>query len=83
SGDAIGLANIVGEVPLLAAQIDFSNSRYRQLRAYEQGYVKEGVGAGGCAMAAYLYRGWQMSQLLQSIEQLLDQQSGLLNLNSD
>jgi NaMN:DMB phosphoribosyltransferase len=33
--------------PLLATQLSFADSRYSQLQAYEQGFVKEGMGAGG------------------------------------
>jgi len=36
----------------LAADLDFSQSRFDGLRAYEAGVVKEGVGAGGAAIAA-------------------------------
>ncbi|MGF3573592.1 MAG: nicotinate mononucleotide-dependent phosphoribosyltransferase CobT, partial [Candidatus Bathyarchaeia archaeon] len=35
-----------------AADIDFNQSRFGGLRAYEAGVVKEGVGAGGAAIAA-------------------------------
>jgi NaMN:DMB phosphoribosyltransferase len=52
--------------------LSFAASRYPQLQAYEQGYVKEGVGAGGCAIAAYLYKGWNSVQLLQAIEGLVE-----------
>jgi uncharacterized protein (TIGR00303 family) len=72
SGDTIGLAESIGTVPILATQLNFTNARYQQLRAYEQGFVKEGVGAGGCAIAAYLYQGWNSTQLLQAIETLAD-----------
>lgn len=72
SGDTIGLAHAVGSVPLIATQLSFAASRYSQLQAYEQGYVKEGVGAGGCAIAAHLYRGWGQKQLLGAIEALAD-----------
>jgi uncharacterized protein (TIGR00303 family) len=72
TGDTCGLALDVGDVPLLATQLSFAASRYPQLQAYEQGYVKEGIGAGGCAIAAYLYRGWDSHQLLHAIEALLD-----------
>jgi uncharacterized protein (TIGR00303 family) len=72
TGDTIGLANMIGEVPLIATQLSFASSRYEQLRAYEQGYVKEGVGAGACAIAAHLYQNWSQSDLLQAIETLAD-----------
>lgn len=72
TGDTIGLAKSIGSVPLLATELSFANSRYAQLRAYEQGYVKEGVGAGGAAIAAHLYRDWNQVQLLQAIEALIE-----------
>lgn len=72
TGDTVGLAEEIGTVPLLATPLNFSTSRYPQLRAYEQGYVKEGVGAGGCAIAAHLL-GWDSMQLLEAIETLAEQ----------
>lgn len=72
TGDTVGLAELIGSVPLLATQLNFVNSRFPQLQAYEQGYVKEGVGAGGCAIAASLYQNWQQEQLLQAIETLAE-----------
>ncbi|MEC4805903.1 MAG: TIGR00303 family protein, partial [Jaaginema sp. PMC 1079.18] len=73
TGDTPGLARLVGDVPLLATQLDFTTSRYESLRAYEQGYVKEGVGAGGCAIAAHLHCHWTSTQFLAAIEALIDQ----------
>lgn len=69
TGDTAGLANLIG-APLVASQLSFATSRYAQLRAYEQGYVKEGVGAGGCAIVSTLYGGWEHGQLLTAIETL-------------
>lgn len=68
TGDTVGLAEAIGNVPLLATQLSFAESRYPQLRAYEQGFVKEGVGAGGCAIAAHLYADWDQERMLGSIE---------------
>ncbi len=68
TADTVGLAQLVAEVPLMATQLSFANSRFAQLRAYEQGYVKEGVGAGGCAIAAHLYQAWTNSDLLYAVE---------------
>ncbi|ACK71093.1 Nicotinate-nucleotide-dimethylbenzimidazole phosphoribosyltransferase [Gloeothece citriformis PCC 7424] len=73
SGDTIGLAQLIPNVPLLATQLNLNQSRYPQLQVYEQGYVKEGVGAGGCAIASYLYQGWTQQQLLNAIESLIAQ----------
>lgn len=71
TGDTVGLAQALGGVPLLATGLSFATSRYPSLRAYERGYVKEGVGAGGCAIAAHLMQGWTSTQLLTLIETLL------------
>jgi len=68
TGDTVGLAKAVGGVSLVATQLSFATSCYAQLQAYEQGFVKEGVGAGGCAIAAHLYQGWNQTRLLQAIE---------------
>jgi NaMN:DMB phosphoribosyltransferase len=72
TGDTVGLAELIGLVPLLATQLNFANSRFPQLQAYEQGYVKEGVDAGGCAIAASLYRNWHQQQLLGAIDALAE-----------
>jgi uncharacterized protein (TIGR00303 family) len=71
SGDTIGLAQEIGSVPLMATQLSFSESCYPQLQAYERGYVKEGIGCGGCAIAANLYKDWNQTQLLKAVEDLL------------
>ena len=71
TGDTVGLAKAIGRVPLLATGLSFAPSRHPHLRAYERGYVKEGVGAGGCAIAAHLSQGWTPVQLLAAIETLL------------
>lgn len=70
TGDTVGLAEEIGDVPLLATQLSFANSQYESLRAYEQGFVKEGVGAGGAAISAYLSQNWSQDRLLLAIEQL-------------
>ncbi|MEM6447577.1 MAG: nicotinate mononucleotide-dependent phosphoribosyltransferase CobT, partial [Cyanobacteria bacterium P01_D01_bin.123] len=68
TGDTVGLAQMLAPVPLLATELSFAPSRYPQLQAYERGFVKEGVGAGGLAIAANLYRNWQQKDLLEAIE---------------
>jgi uncharacterized protein (TIGR00303 family) len=74
TGDTVGLAQSIGDVTLLATQLSFADSQFPQLRAYEQGFVKEGVGAGGAAIAASLYQGWMQTELLKRIEALLSNQ---------
>jgi uncharacterized protein (TIGR00303 family) len=72
TGDTVGLAQLTNAA-LLATSLSFADARYAALRAYEQGYVKEGVGAGGSAIAAHLYQNWSQQQLLEAIEALADQ----------
>jgi NaMN:DMB phosphoribosyltransferase len=50
--DICGIIKEIGEVPVLAADLDFGTSRFDGLKAYEKGIVKEGVGAGGASIAA-------------------------------
>ena len=71
SGDTVALAQLIPQFPLISTQLSFANSRYSQLQVYEQGFVKEGVGAGGMAIAASLYQDWGQVELLEAIEQLL------------
>jgi len=52
TADLRGIVNQIADVPILAADLDFSESRFEGLKAYEAGVVKEGVGAGGAAIAA-------------------------------
>jgi len=52
TADLKGIITQIADIPILAADLDFSQSRFEGLRAYEAGVVKEGVGAGGAAIAA-------------------------------
>jgi uncharacterized protein (TIGR00303 family) len=70
TGDTIGLVGDMGSVSLMATQLSFAKAHFQQLQAYEEGFVKEGMGAGGCAIAAYLYKDWSQTQLLEAIETL-------------
>lgn len=52
SSDICGIVDQIADVPILAADLNFSSSRFDGLKAYERGIVKEGVGAGGSSIAA-------------------------------
>jgi len=54
--------------PLLATQLSFANSIYPQLQVYEQGFVKEGVGAGAACIAASMSYGWGQEEILIAVE---------------
>lgn len=77
SGDAVALAQDLGDVALVTTQLSFAPSQYPALRRYEQGYVKEGVAAGGMAIAATLYQNWNQPRLLACIEALVERYDAL------
>ena len=52
-----------------ASNIDLSKSKYKGLREYEMGYVKEGVGAGGALYIAE-NSGVSMAEVVDKIEEL-------------
>ncbi|MFW6111209.1 MAG: nicotinate mononucleotide-dependent phosphoribosyltransferase CobT [Thermoproteota archaeon] len=52
TSDLEGIITQIYDVPILAADLDFSKSNFKGLQAYETGIVKEGVGAGGVSIAA-------------------------------
>ncbi len=67
--DIRGLADqLPTKIPMYAARLDFITSRHKNLQLYEQGFVKEGVGAGALALAAFLYLEMDNSDLLPAIE---------------
>lgn len=60
------LAQLLG-APLLASCPDFKKSSHRGLQAYEEGNVKEGVGAGG-ALALAFQAGLTEAQVIEAID---------------
>ncbi|ADM27177.1 Nicotinate-nucleotide-dimethylbenzimidazolephosp horibosyltransferase [Ignisphaera aggregans DSM 17230] len=69
SSDIKGLVyDIAPEIPIIYTKLNFSNSRFSGLKAYENGYVKEGVGAGGTTVLLHIYRGIDVDTLLIEIE---------------
>jgi uncharacterized protein (TIGR00303 family) len=67
--DLVGIVKQISDVPILAANLDFSSSRFEGLRAYEKGVVKEGVGAGGAVIAAIMNKSVTIETVLKSIEE--------------
>lgn len=56
---------------LIAACPDFHCSRHIGLQAYEEGNVKEGVGAGASMLVAHL-RGWSATGIVSAIDRCYD-----------
>jgi uncharacterized protein (TIGR00303 family) len=80
AADVAGLAGeISSDLPVLAANLDFSCSRHEGLRAYEGFLVKEGVGAGGASIAALLSTGKSIECLEEAIDATYDGLLGRLN----
>ena len=55
-------------IPMYAARLNFAASRHENLQLYEQGFVKEGVGAGAMALSAFLHLRMANNDLLPAIE---------------
>lgn len=70
SSDICGIVDQITDVPVLAADVDFAQSQFSGLKAYEKGIVKEGVGAGGASIAAMAKLGGAITKeiLLKEIE---------------
>lgn len=70
SSDLKGLIAEIADIPILAADLNFGQSKFDGLKAYEAGVVKEGVGAGGATIAAMLKSKGKITReiLLKKIE---------------
>ena len=75
TADLVGIVAQIADVPVLAANLDFSQSKFDGLKAYEAGVVKEGVGAGGACIAAILKSSGKISRvdLLAEVEKIYSQ----------
>ncbi|ASJ06898.1 nicotinate mononucleotide-dependent phosphoribosyltransferase CobT [Thermococcus pacificus] len=59
-----------------AADLDFSESKFKGLRDYERGYVKEGVGAGGATWLA-IKAGFSPEEVSEKVEALYRRLMGM------
>ncbi|MCS7099127.1 MAG: TIGR00303 family protein [Sulfolobales archaeon] len=68
SSDILGLVrDIAPEVPVVYVDVELSKAPYSGLRAYEEGFVKEGVGAGGTILISVLTRDLSEDELLEAV----------------
>ena len=63
------LAELIG-APLISSNVDFKESKHKGLYAYEEGHIKEGVGAGGLMVTADLYKNIMQEEIVLEIEKL-------------
>jgi len=76
--DLLSLINEKYDVNLLglASPLNFKSSKYKELKDYELGHVKEGVGAGGISLLAFL-NGFKNDEIVSLCQQNLEMMKGL------
>ncbi len=76
--DLLNLINEKYDVKLLglASPLNFKYSKYKELKDYELGHVKEGVGAGGISLLAFL-NGFKNEEIVSLCQQNLEIMKGL------
>ena len=76
--DLLDLINKKHDVKLLglASPLTFKSSKYKELRDYELGHVKEGVGAGGLSILAFL-NGFKNKEIVSLCQQNLEMMKSL------
>ena len=84
--DLLNLINVKYDVNLLglASPLNFKSSIYKELKDYEMGHVKEGVGAGGISLLAYL-NGFKNDEIVSLCQQNLEMMKNLgqISLEND
>ena len=66
----------------LASPLNFKSSRYKELSDYEIGHVKEGVGAGGMSIFAFL-KGFSNEEIVSMCEIYLEKMKKLGQVSLD
>ncbi len=68
----------------LASPLNFKSSKYKELKDYELGHVKEGVGAGGISLLAFL-DGFKNEEIVSLCQQNLEMMKylGQISLEKD
>jgi len=74
----LNLINEKYEINLLglSSPLNFKSSKYKELKDYEIGHVKEGVGAGGISILAFL-NGFGNEEIVSLCQQNLEKMKGL------
>ena len=62
------LVKDIADISAIAVNPDLENSRYSGLKAFSEGFAKEGVGAGGSIISSMLKTGHDSSQFLDLVE---------------
>ncbi len=82
--DILNLINEKYNVNLLglASPLNFKSSKYKELKDYELGHVKEGVGAGGISLLAFL-DGFKNEEIVSLCQQNLEKMKSLGQISLD
>jgi len=84
--DLLNLINEKYHINLLglASPLNFKSSKYKELNEYELGHVKEGVGAGGISLLAFL-DGYKNEEIVSLCQQNLEMMKdlGQISLEKD
>ena len=68
SANLLETVSQIMDIPILVVKLKLAESKYSGLRSYEEGFVKEGAGAGGASIACMLKTGINASALLDLTE---------------
>jgi len=63
------LVQKIVDIPIISVDPGLKNSRYSGLRAFSEGFVKEGVGAGGSIISSMLKTGNDSTKFLEMVEE--------------
>ena len=76
NADFAGLISDVSGVPAIAVDPGLDASKHAGLRAFAEGYAKEGVGAGGCIISAMLKTNAGRAEMARAIDAEYTKMSG-------
>lgn len=68
TANLVEMISQIDQIPIFSVRLGLGNSKIDGLRAFADGFVKEGVGAGGASLAAMLKVGIDSEQLLSLTE---------------
>ena len=73
NANLVDIVKSVSDIPVLSINPKLEDSKFSGLRAYSEGFVKEGVGAGGSMIASMLKTGMDSQRLLELIDKEYEQ----------
>ncbi len=62
------LVEKIADIPAISVDPGMKNSQFPGLKAFSEGFAKEGVGAGGCIISSMLKSGYDSSKFLEMTE---------------